>query len=289
MENNKASMISDSRKTELSLQEIQKGSLEILRIVAKICDKQGLIYYLAYGTLIGAIRHKGFIPWDDDIDIWMPRNDYKKFIEYFIKHKDELKPYELFSVYNNVDYPYEISRISDNRYVLDVDNEAPYGIGLFIDIYPLDGVGNSETEYTRLKNKASRYSSLCFLSTRLRFEKGTTKSKLKMAIKFPAFFFSKILGKKFWINQLEKMGNTSDYTGSKYIGALVWGHDGVRAIFPKEWFSKTCSVDFEGEKYTAPVEYDKVLTRLYGDYMKLPSEKKRIPHHNYKAFRKEEV
>ena len=126
MENNKASMISDSRKTELSLQEIQKGSLEILRIVAKICDKQGLIYYLAYGTLIGAIRHKGFIPWDDDIDIWMPRNDYKKFIEYFIKHKDELKPYELFSVYNNVDYPYEISRISDNRYVLDVDNEAPY-------------------------------------------------------------------------------------------------------------------------------------------------------------------
>ncbi len=279
----------DKARQELKMREIQAGSFEILKIVSRLCDDLGLTYYLAYGTLIGAIRHKGFIPWDDDIDIWMPREDYQKLINYFIDNRDSLLPLELFSVYNKEEYPYEISRISDTRFVLDVDNEAPYGIGLFIDLYPLDGVGNSEAEYTRLKNKASRYSSLCFLSTRLRYEKGSTKSKLKLAIKFPAFLYSKILGKKYWINQLEKMAKASDYKSSAYIGALVWGHDGVKAIFPKGWFADTCIVDFEGEKFKAPMEYEKVLERLYGNYMKLPPEKNRIPHHNYKAFKKEEV
>lgn len=275
-------------KYELTMKEIQSGSFEILRAVSKICDDQGLTYYLAYGTLIGAIRHKGFIPWDDDIDIWMPREDYKKLIDYFVENKEETFPYELFSVYNNKDYPYEISRISDSRYVLEVDNEAPYGIGLFIDIYPLDGVGNNEEEYTKLKNKASKYSSLCFLSTRLKFEKGSTKGRIKSAIKLPAFLYSKLMGKKYWINKLETMANESDYQSSAYIGALVWGHDGIKAIFPKEWFSETSAVEFEGIMFKAPKEYDKILSRLYGDYMKLPSEKNQIPHHNYKAYKKAE-
>lgn len=90
------------------------------------------------------MRHKGFIPWDDDVDIMMPRDDYQKLISYFKDNSEKLKPLELFSYYNNEKYPHMISRISDSRYILDVDNEADYGIGLFVDIYPMDGVGNSE-------------------------------------------------------------------------------------------------------------------------------------------------
>ena len=109
-------------KKELSLSEIQAGSLRILKTIDKVCNILNLRYFLAYGTLIGAIRHKNFIPWDDDIDIMMPRDDYKLLIDYFIKHKDELTPLELFSYYNNPKYPYMISRISDNRFYLDVEN-----------------------------------------------------------------------------------------------------------------------------------------------------------------------
>ena len=275
--------------SELSLRDIQIGSLEILKKVSEICAEQHLTYYLAYGTLIGAVRHKGFIPWDDDIDLWMPRDDYEKLINYFMCNESGLFPFKLFSIYNNADYPYEISRISDVRYKLVVDNEKPYGIGLFVDVYPLDGVGNSPKEYTKLKNRASKLSSLCYLSTRMKYEKGSTKGRLKQAIKLPAFIFSKLMGKEYWVSSLEKMAKCCNYEDSDYIGSLVWGHDGIKAIFPKTWFEGVSEVMFEGQVYSAPKHYHEVLKRLYGDYMALPPENKRVAHHNYKAYRRENI
>ncbi len=273
---------------ELSLRDIQMGSLEILKKISEICVEQDLTYYLAYGTLIGAIRHKGFIPWDDDIDLWMPRDDYNRLIQYFMVNERNLFPFKLFSIYNNSDYPYEISRISDVRYKLVVDNEKPYGIGLFVDIYPLDGVGNSPKEFTKLKKRATKYSSLCFLSSRLKYEKGNTKGRFKQAIKLPAFVFSKLMGKEHWINCLERMAQDCNYEDSSYIGSLVWGHDGIKAIFPKSWFEDVSVVMFEGQAFNAPKYYHKVLKRLYGDYMSIPPKNKQVAHHNYIAYRREE-
>lgn len=271
---------------ELTLQDGQSISLNIMKVVADICEQEGLVYYLAYGTLIGAIRHKGFIPWDDDIDIMMPRQDYHKLIEYFEKHEADLKPLQLFSIYNCRNYPYMITRISDSRYVLDVQNEKSYGMGVFIDIYPLDGVGDTVVEYTKNKNRASRYSSLCFLSTRIRCEKGNTKSKIRLMIKWPAFLYAKVRGKNHFIKKLEKMVEKCDYVNSNYVGCLVWGSDGVKCIFPREWLDETILVPFEGYEFRIPKEYDAILTRLYGDYMKLPPEKDRIAHHFYKIYKK---
>lgn len=274
-------------RTEMPMGQIQQESLKILDTVSALCDKLNLRYYLAYGTLIGAVRHKGFIPWDDDIDIMMPRQDYKVLLDYFRDHADELKPLELFSIYNCPEYPYMITRISNSDYVLDVHNEKPYGLGLFIDIYPMDGMGCTEAEYEALKGKASRYSSLCFLSTRLHCEKGNTKSKLKMAVKYPAFLLAKLCGKDVFIKKLEAMAAKCDYDTSEYVGCLVWGSDGTKGVFPKAWFESTADVEFEGRTYKAPVGYHQVLTRLYGDYMQLPPEKDRIAHHFYKAYKKE--
>ena len=84
-------------KKELTLQEIQQASFEILKKIKEICDKEGFKYVLSWGTLIGAVRHKGFIPWDDDIDIMMPRPDHDKLMKYMEEHKDELKPLEVFN------------------------------------------------------------------------------------------------------------------------------------------------------------------------------------------------
>ncbi len=275
------------KRTEMSMEQIQQESLKILDTVSALCDKLNLRYYLAYGTLIGAVRHKGFIPWDDDIDIMMPRQDYKILLDYFCDHAEELKPLELFSTYNCPEYPYMITRISNSEYVLDVHNEKPYGLGLFIDIYPMDGMGRTEAEYEALKGEASKYSSLCFLATRKRCEKGNTKSKLKMAVKYPAFLLAKFCGKELFMRKLEAMAAKCDYDASNYVGCLVWGSDGVKGVFPKAWFESTADVEFEGRIYKAPVNYHQVLTRLYGDYMQLPPEKDRIAHHFYKAYKKE--
>ena len=269
------------------MKEIQQGSLEILKKIDAICKQEKLKYCLAYGTLIGAIRHKGFIPWDDDIDIMMPRNDYNRLVQYFVDHKEELKPFEIMNKDTNKNYPFMISRISDSRYMLDVDNEEPYGIGLFVDVYPLDGAGNSVEEYTKRKMLSSRYASLCFLSTRKTVKRENTGSFFKFLLKFPAFCLAKSLGRDFFMRKLEKIEKECDYENSKYIGCMIWASDdGVRGIFPKEWFEEMVDVEFEDGSFKAPKEFDKILTRGYGKYMDLPPESKRIAHHYYDAYKK---
>lgn len=269
------------------LQECQNGELEILKEIDRICKEQNITYFVAYGTLIGAVRHKGFIPWDDDVDIMMPKHDYDRFIEYTTKNADKLKPFELFNMQTHKDYPYMISRYCDNRYYLNVDNEDDCGMGLFVDIYPLEGAGNSVKEFTKKKNKSSRYASLVFLSTRQKVKRENTKSFIKYLIKYPAFLFSKCLGKNFFVNKLNKIADTCDYDNSKFIGPMTWASDdGIKGIFPKKWFSETITVEINGYSFSAPKEYDKILKRLYGDYMQLPPKEQQIAHHYYDAYRK---
>lgn len=271
----------------LTMQEVQKNSLEILKKIDEICKDLNLKYSLTYGTLLGAIRHKGFIPWDDDVDIMMPRKDYDIIINYFIEHKEELKPLEVINSQTNPKCPYAISRISDSRYKLDVDNEDDYGLGLFVDIYPIDGVGNSINEYRQIKNKSSIYASLCFVSTRNKVKRENTRSNIKMLIKYPAFIIARILGKEYFLKHLYKIASTCNYDNSQYIGCIVWGSDeGLKDIFPKTWFDEIVEVEFENTNFYAIKEHDKLLKQFYGDYMKIPPVEERIAHHYYDAYKK---
>ena len=272
---------------KIGLRDVQKVALNVLVKIDEICRKLNLEYALAYGTLIGAVRHKGFIPWDDDVDIMMPRSDYETLIKYFQDHADELKPLELFNYKTNKKYPYMICRVSDSRYILDVYNEKDYGLGVFVDIYPLDGAGNSIQQYTKLKKRTSRYVSMCFLSTRNKIKRENTKSLLKFILKIPAFVISKIIGKEYFMNKLEKEANTYNYENSKYVGCIVWASDdGVKGIIEKSWFDKKIEMSFENNSFMVPSEYDKILSRIYGNYMELPNEKDRIAHHYYDAYKK---
>lgn len=273
--------------TPLSMEEIQKRSIEIMKKIDIICRQEHLRYYLLYGTLLGAIRHKGFIPWDDDIDIMMPRPDYEKLIMYFKNHRDELKPLEMLDYRSNERYPFMIARVSDSSYMLDVHNETEYGLGLFVDVYPLDGAGNTEEEYTNLKNRSSPYASMCFLSARKSVKRENTNSTLKYLMKFPAFVVAKALGKSFFMRKLEKLGQTYRYDDSKYVGIIVWSSDdGVKSIIPKEWLGEGTDVPFDKYLFRVPDQWDLVLKREYGNYMELPPEKDRIPHHFYDAYRR---
>lgn len=270
-------------KQELSLREIQEASLEVLKKIAEICEQEHLRYFLTYGTLIGAIRHKGFIPWDDDIDLWMPRPDYERFLEYFEQHKDELLPLQVLNDRNCKDYPYLITRVSDSRYFLDVINEKHFGLGCFVDIYPLDGLGNNLDEAKKTVKKASRLSSLIFLSTRRYLHKGNTKSLAKLMIKLPAFLFCKLYGKKRFAAHSYRLAERYPYESSDYVCCVLWTAD--RELYRRKDLENAILADFEGGKYRVPAEYDTVLRQYYDDYMQLPPEEDRVPHHLYKAYK----
>lgn len=271
---------------QLEFHEVQKRALNVLKRLTEICDEQNLKYVLAWGTLIGAVRHKGFIPWDDDIDIMMPRHDYNRLLAYFSEHKEELLPYEALTMETRKNYPHMICRISDSRTWLDVTNEKNCDMGVFVDIYPMDGLGNSYEEAMEIMKKTTPNCSLIFLAARKYYHFGNTKGWKKRLIKIPAFIYTHIMGQKYFVNKVKAIVKNLDYDKSSYIGCAAWATNPKIEIMKKDWFKERVKVQFEDNEFYIPKDYDIVLRTTYGDYMQLPPEKDRIHHHLYKAYLK---
>ena len=275
-------------KKELTTREVQMGSYEVLKYLSKICEDNNLRYFLTYGTLIGCIRHQGIIPWDDDIDIMMPRPDYEKLLKYLMTHNEDIKPFKIFTpeIINN--YPHRIARFSDLRYRIIFDNEKDYGIGLFVDIYPLDGVGSDFDKAIKIVNKTKRYASMCFLTSRKKYSLDNTDTNIKMIFKFPAYIYAKLKGNKYYLKKLEKYAKIYDYETSKYVACSSWpvgnkyGHQ--RDVFRKEIF-EVMYMKFEDAEFAIPKGYHEFLETTYGDYMTPPDEKGKKTHHTYKAYK----
>ena len=276
------------RKMEMA--EIKKISLEIMKQIADICEAQHLRYFLFYGTLIGAIRHHGFIPWDDDLDIMMPREDHDKLLRFLKAHQKEYPNLRIFNPTECQQYPYMITRISDDRYRIVMDNEEEYGMGIFIDIYPFDGLGNTEKEAIRFGNCGDRWSSLCFQATRKKidFRKTTYHgtSTFRKIIKVPVWFVAHLIGKNAIQKKLASMAYQKPYDKSEFVGCVVWLTGGIKDMFKRKWFDESILVSFEKYQFRVPKQYDIVLRHTYGDYMKLPPENERIGQHLYYAYKK---
>ena len=215
-------------RTPLTIRETQQTALEILHTVAQICEEKNFRYYLVYGTLIGAVRHNGFIPWDDDVDIMMPRPDYDKLIDYLREHIGEYPHLEVFNRETCPAYPYMITRISDDRYEIIMENEKPFGMGVFIDIYPYDGLGNDQKEAVRFGMKGDRLSSLCYQATRDHFAIETTTSFFRKCIKMPVYLFCRLCGKERFQNALETLARVYPYDDSRFVGCVIWLSWGVK-------------------------------------------------------------
>ncbi|MDD6432617.1 MAG: LicD family protein [Lactobacillaceae bacterium] len=265
---------------KISLKTSQKISLEILKVVTSACEELNLNYFLMYGTLIGAVRHKGFIPWDDDVDIMMPRKDYTALIKAFSKDPSLLHGLDIFSPLTSSKYPYMITRISDPNYKIKRDNEEAYGMGIFIDIYPFDGLGNNIYKALEIQALGDGLSSLYYLSTRDKFTKDHTKGILKNTLKYPSYLVSKSIGKTTLQKSLLKLANDKFYS-SKYVCCATWTAGGEKDLFKRSWFDEYIYLPFEGQNFRVPKCYDEVLKHIYGDYMKLPPKSKQIGHHYY--------
>ena len=277
-----------SKKHILSLSDIQKESALILKRVADICENLNLRYVLAYGSLIGAVRHRGFIPWDDDIDIAMPRPDYERLLEYLDSVKEELLPLAVFNLKTSFKYHYGITRICDTRYEISTKNERDCGMGLFIDIYPIDGLGsNYDLAIERLEKNKYYIDRICIaIKNNLNFKwQRSIKQKMKYITKW--LYFHIIGSRPFFQRLNQEIQGFPDFDQSVYVACAVWFFgSNEKAIWKRSYFNDLIKMQFGQYEYYVPKEFDELLRIIYGDYMQLPPIEERVPHHNYVAWEK---
>jgi lipopolysaccharide cholinephosphotransferase len=271
-------------KHELSLREIQISSLQILKKIDAICTAENLDYFVMYGTLIGAARHKGFIPWDDDVDIMMPRPDYNKLISILRSGSYSHQDIKILNADCNENYPYMISRVIDPNFHVITNNEKNCGMGTFVDVYPLDNIANTKIEAIIKGRYYGWLSSLYFSSTRLK--NPSSLKTIKEIIKSCSYYLAKMLGQKRLYKLLQQKSNIKDLDAN-YVGCIEWmTNDFRRNIFSRELLKGRETLPFESIQVNVPENYHKVLSDYYGDYMNLPPEKDQVPHHFYRAYKK---
>lgn len=264
---------------ELSLREIQLETLKVLKKVKEICEKENIEYFLGYGTLLGAVRHKGFIPWDDDIDIIMPRKEYEKFINYCIYNKEKLGYFSLKHYRTCKEYIYPIARFCDMRYRIEYSGAKDYGLGLFVDIYPFDGINLSDNNLKRKININKFFINICGMK-----KYKWSKNRFKGIIKYLFFILIRKINLNSLLKKIDKLGQKYMYENTEYVNCVIW--EDLEKIIPKDIFKETLKIEFEGELYKAPKKYDKFLKIHYGNYMKLPPINKQVGHHYYRVYTK---
>ena len=246
---------------EKDLAKVKKIELEVMNYFIDICNKNNLTYYLFYGTLLGCIRHKGFIPWDDDIDVAMPPEDYLKFLD--IMQKEKSDKYYLQNINNTKYCSFIFSKIRKyHTTMVEADlNYLPFKKGINIDIFPL--IKYPKTRWKQIVFKY-RFRLAALLVNRDIKETGIKEIVYKLMHILPRKVINNIV--------IHKMNKLLNYQGD-FLEYRVVHYQG----FDKEYFKKK-KMPFEKEDMIVPKEYDKVLTKLYGDYMTPPPEDKRYGH-----------
>ena len=270
---------------ELSLNEIKEIELEILKEIHQICEKENIRYALCDGTLLGAVRHGGFIPWDDDIDIMMPRKDYDAFIKYCKANQTKLK---LLCVETDENYGYLFAKASDTNTVLYENNANSQKIemGVNVDIFPLDGLGDNIESAKKEFRSTSFERELVVACNWKKFFKSKTHSLIYEPIRFAFFVLSRLVSPKKLIKSLQKKFKKNDFDNSAF-SACIMGSYRLKGIFETPIYSELSEIEFEGYTFKCFKHYDEYLTSIYGDYMKLPPKEKQVSHHTYKAYKKQ--
>lgn len=265
---------------ELSLQELKEIEFDSLKMFDAFCKENHIRYYLAFGTLLGAIRYKKFIPWDDDVDVLVPRKDYERLISLF---KDNEK-YRLFSFERDHRFHFPFAKLCDmtTRKEETVYRTKGVDLGVEIDIFPLD---EFDDDLVKAKKEVKRIQNNMLWLGRTKLDKPLSSNSVKYFFKGILMFFCKMLGGGYYVKKIIEESNKPSQKGSRYVGAKVWCIWGDRGIIPAEAFAEVTYVEFEGEMFPAPKGYDTYLTCLYGDYLPEPPPEKRKTHHVFKAYR----
>ena len=260
---------------EINIIELKLLQLNILNDISQFCESHHLRYYMAFGSLLGTIRHNGFIPWDDDVDIMMPRPDYEKFIKTYNAEKSSVY---LRLLYPGIDKRYytTFAKVHDTRtrYQEKLCKETIYGV--FVDVFPLDAY----TNYFRYKMDLLLLRLASYKSKITHHKSGVIKNMGKSLIKMMLLPIpvNMLLNMATWIRGRRNFEDCS----------MVYSDAGITKLLPRELIDKSELHDFESLKVRIPSGYDGLLKIWYGDYMKLPPENERILRHDAIIWWKED-
>ena len=260
--------------------------IDVLSVFIRICEAQGLRYFCAGGTAIGAVRHQGMIPWDDDIDVFMPRPDYDRFLRLAVQSMPE--GYEVLSPYATKDYPMYFAKMCNARTTLLENERIPCVFGLYIDIFPLDGACDDvETCYREKRRFKRLMNKLEAVSTHNSFGEYVgllTKRREwgRFAVKTVAFCCRSWL-RRWLLKQMDSIAYGHDYALSSRVVTYSGAYQ-RQEIYPKVWLETPQMFAFEGLMVNLPHDYDAYLRHFFGDYMTLPPVEQRASHHQKVFF-----
>lgn len=261
---------------KLSHREVQEVELNILVEFDKFCKKNNLYYTLSGGTLLGAIRHKGFIPWDDDIDVMMPRPDFDRLLYGKDLDTSDLPDYLHIASWKDKSLPFPFIKVLDSRTKTDVDfyNEKLNVNEIWIDVFPIDGNPDDDTELKNIFKKSLRLRKVLNLKLA---KSGEGKTAFKRFFKPFLIQLFKVVDIYALCEKIDRLSKTYDFDKCTKVGGITWGYGPQERIDKKAFLTGT-GVEFENGTFNAPSNYHEYLTGLYKDYMQLPPEEKRVIH-----------
>ena len=256
----------------------KKRMVLILDHFIHFCENNNLRYYCCAGTALGAVRHSGFIPWDDDIDVMMPRPDYEKFLKIYNSQDSK---YELITPLNNKNYYLPFAKLVDKESTIVERRDVPCVLGLFVDIFPLDGMPKDRNE---IQFFSESYSLNRQLLAEVSCKNGILEmlfllltGKIQRFLRALKFKTNRTQCRDEIVNRLVNLGNSFDYDKSEIISVEDIGD--VAHPFPKEWLEPFQVMRFENIDVRLPKEYHNYLANAYGNYMQLPPKEEQINSH----------
>ena len=269
----------ESERLDLSLEQIQSRLLQILIFFDSYCKDNNLRYWIAYGTLLGAVRHEGFIPWDDDVDVMMPREDFERLIQTFKDSNDRF----FIRDWNNSGISNPFPKLCDSEVLL--ESWGYKGVlqeNLWIDIFPVDGAPDEFREYRRWKRADRRLLYIAWSQTRK-----SVRMISKVAKSIIAPVSRLFIDYKDCMNRINDRWKKAFLSSSDYVTCVGCDVNGVGySYFPRSCFDETVELEFCGHRFPAPRGYERMLEITYGDYLTIPPENQRLDHGTKLGLRK---
>lgn len=267
---------------EIDIKKIKEIQLNILAELHQVCVDNDLQYSLAGGTLLGAVRHKGYIPWDDDIDVIMTRKNYEMLIDFY---KNNNTKYKLIAHEVDNSYGYLAAKIIDKETILEEINCNNNHLGVYIDIFPIDYLGDTYKQAVKNLNSTRFLRELLVARNWKNFFRSRTKPLYYEPIRFTFYILSRFTSVKALINKINKKNKKFSRKSSKFAGCIC-GVYRKKEIMDSTTFNNYELLEFENKKFSCITMYDNYLKSLYGEYMKLPPKEKQVSHHSFKAYYK---
>ena len=261
---------------EIFVDEVKQIQLRILNYIDSTLRENGIPYWLDCGTLLGSIRHEGYIPWDDDIDLIIMRKDYDRAIDILNANSNR---YQVLTMDNTKGYFYLFAKVTDTKtHIIEKGLHEINSLGIYVDLFPLDFLPIDNKKYKQHVDKIFALRSLIYYSMmdKQKFMKASLANKAKFAL-------GNLYGRKRAMQKVDRICRDYSAKGEGYLADIV-GADSKNMKIPASVFAETILGEFEGKKYPIPAGYDIYLKTLYGDYMTLPPEEKRVFTHGFHAY-----